>query len=341
MSAATPAPADDGGGPVPAVPRWRLAWRWALGLPPAYAGLLILLLLAAVLRPQLLSAFLLPLIARQAAPLGLAVIGQSLVMRARSIDLSSGGVIVAVSYLLTSGYFGVSDTVSMRLCVLLGLVVGVVNGVLIVRARASSMIVTLAVAMILLGIVIALSQFRAPGDAPEFLRELARQRIGGVPLPVLVWLAVLLPAAWLLRRTVYGRSLDAVGANPQAAALSGLPHLRVIFIGHVVSALISVLVRLHPGRFCRQGQCHPGPGPGLEFTGGGHPGRRQFRQWQGRHGRAGGGRLHADLPVQLSHQPGPGRTRPADAAGRDHCRCRAGLQPEQALNAGAAHRIDP
>jgi ribose transport system permease protein len=245
VSAALPSPAAPAPSTVPAaapVPaRWRRAARWALGLPPAYAGTLLLLLLAAWLRPQLLSLMLLPLIARQAAPLGLAVIGQSLVMRARSIDLSSGGVIVAVSYLLTSGYFPVSDAAAMGLCGLLGLAVGVLNGVLIVRLRASSMIVTLAVAMILLGIVIALSQFRAPGDAPEFLSTLARQRLAGVPVPVLVWLAALLPAAWWLKRTVYGRSLDAVGANPLAAALSGLPHLRVIFIGHVVSALISVL----------------------------------------------------------------------------------------------------
>lgn len=222
-------------------PLWQRVLRRALALPPAYAGLLVLLLLAAVMRPQLLSMMLLPLIARQAAPLGLAVIGQSLVMRARSIDLSSGGVIVAVSYLLTSGYFPVSDAGAMLLCVLLGLVVGVVNGTLIVKARASAMIVTLAVAMILMGIVIALSQFRAPGDAPEFLRELVRQRPGGVPLPVLLWLALLVPVAWFLRRSVYGRSLDAVGANPQAAALSGLPHLRVVFFAHVASAQFSVL----------------------------------------------------------------------------------------------------
>ena len=125
----------------------------------------------------------------------------------------------------------------MMMCVGLGLAVGVINGILIVKARASSMIVTLAVAMILLGIVIALSQFRAPGDAPEFLRELARLRVLGIPVPVLVWLAVLVPVALLLRSTVFGRYLDAVGANPQAAALSGIPHLRVIFVGHVASAL--------------------------------------------------------------------------------------------------------
>lgn len=220
---------------------WRHGARFVLALPPAYAGTAVLLVLAALLRPQLLSLFLLPLIARQAAPLGLAVISQSLVMRARSIDLSSGGVVVAVSYILTSGYFPVSDAVAMGMCVALGVVVGVINGGLIVKARASSMIVTLAVAMILLGIVIALSQFRAPGDAPEFLRELARLRVLGIPVPVLVWLAVLAPVALLLRTTVYGRYLDAVGANPQAAALSGIPYLRVIFVGHVASALISVL----------------------------------------------------------------------------------------------------
>lgn len=218
----------------------RLA-AFAIAAPPAYAGTVILLLLAAMLRPQLLSVMLLPLILRQAAPLGLAVIGQSLVMRARSIDLSAGGVVVAVSYILTSGFFSVSTPVGLLMCGVLGLGVGAVNGLLIVKARASSMIVTLAVAMVLLGIVIALSQFRAPGEAPESLREVARLRFFGVPVPVLVWLAVVLPAGLLLRLTVFGRYLDAVGANPLAAALSGIPYLRVIFIGHVASALLSVL----------------------------------------------------------------------------------------------------
>ncbi|MEO7854183.1 MAG: ABC transporter permease [Rubrivivax sp.] len=209
-------------------------------LPPAYAATLVLLALAAWLRPQLLSLPLLLLILRQAAPLGLAVMGQSLVMRARSIDLSVGGVIVAVSYILTSGLLSLSTGMAMGACVLLGVVVGVINGVLIVRARASSMIVTLAMAMILTGVVIALSQQRAPGDAPEVLRELARMRVANIPLPVLGWLAALVPVALWLRYSVYGRYLDAVGANPQAAALSGIPYLRVIFLGHVASALISV-----------------------------------------------------------------------------------------------------
>lgn len=227
--------------PAASLPRWRQALTVVMAIPPAYLGLALLLVLAAFLRPQLLSLGLLPLIARQAAPLGLAVIGQSLVMRSRSIDLSTGGVVVAVSYVLTSGFFPLSTGMALAMCLLLGVVVGAINGVLIVRARASSLIVTLAMAMILLGIVIALSQFRAPGEAPELLRELARRRVAGIPLPVLGWLAVLVPAIVLLRITVFGRYLDAAGASPQAAAISGIPYLRVIFCCHVASALMSVL----------------------------------------------------------------------------------------------------
>jgi ribose transport system permease protein len=217
--------------------------QWALQvlrLPPAYAATLVLLLLAAWLRPQLLSMPLLLLILRQAAPLGLAVMGQSLVMRARSIDLSVGGVVVAVSYILTSGFLSMPTGMAIFACVLLGVVVGTVNGLLIVRARASSMIVTLAMAMILTGIVIALSQQRAPGQAPELLRELALLRLAGIPLPASQVPAALVPVALWLRYSVYGRYLDAVGTNPKAAALSGIPYLRVIFLAHVSSALISV-----------------------------------------------------------------------------------------------------
>lgn len=224
-----------------APPAWRTWAAWPLRLPPAYLALAILVAVAAVMRPNLLSLGLLPLIARQAAPLGLAVMGQSLVMRAGSIDLSGGGIIVAVAYLLTSGYFPLPLPAALGLCVLLGLAVGAVNGVLIVRARASSMIVTLAMSMILTGIVIALSQLRAPGEAPELLRELASRRVLGLPLPVIAWLAVLAPATLLLKRTVFGRYLDAVGANPRAAALSGIPYLRIIFRCHVASALSAVL----------------------------------------------------------------------------------------------------
>ncbi len=220
--------------------RLAIAGRFVLNLPFAYLGTALLLLFAYFTRPVLLSPLFLLLIVRQAAPLGIAVIGQSICMRVLSLDLSIGGVIVAVSYILTSGALPYSDPVLIVICLLLGLVVGATNAFFITRLRASSVIVTLAMAMILTGIVISLGQFNAPGDAPEMLKFIGQKRIGIFPIALFVWLAVLIPAALFLRLSVFGRYVDAIGANPNAAWASGIPYIRVVSMVHILSSLFAV-----------------------------------------------------------------------------------------------------
>ena len=129
----------------------------------------------------------------------------------------------------------------IALCVLLGLAVGAINAFFITRLRASSVIVTLAMVLMLSGVVTAFSQYRAPGDAPEFLRYIGQTRIGIVPLAPLVWLAVLIPDAIFLRGSVFGRYIDAIGANPRAAWASGVPYVRVVYAAHILSSLFAVL----------------------------------------------------------------------------------------------------
>ncbi|ELW9527375.1 ABC transporter permease [Burkholderia cenocepacia] len=218
--------------------------RWFSRLPPAYAGSVCLLGCAYLARPNLLSPMLFLLILRQAAPLGIVTIGQSLTMRCRSLDLSAGGVMAAVSCLLTSGILTMPTPLACLLCVLFGAVVGAFNGVLIAYLRASAVIVTLSESMILSGIVIAVSQLRASGDAPEMLTALGTARPAGVPVALLAWLALLVAAAMFMRSTTFGRVVDAVGSNPRAAGLSGLPHLRVMFVVHVVSGVMSAFSAL-------------------------------------------------------------------------------------------------
>tara|TARA_R110002049_G_scaffold54866_1_gene152317 strand:- start:1091 stop:2065 length:975 start_codon:yes stop_codon:yes gene_type:complete len=214
--------------------------RFVFSLPFAYVGTALLLLFAYFTRPTLLSPLLLLLILRQAAPLGLAVIGQALCMRVLSLDLSIGGVIVAVSYILTSGVIPLSDPVLILACIAFGICVGLTNAFFITRLRASSVIVTLAMAMILTGVVISLGQFRAPGDAPKMLQYLGQKRIGIVPIALLVWITLLVPAALFLRFSVFGRYVDAIGANPNAAWASGIPYVKVVTIVHVMSSLFAV-----------------------------------------------------------------------------------------------------
>lgn len=211
-----------------------------LSLPIAYSGTAVLLLCAYFARPALLSPLLLLLILRQAAPLGIAVLGQSLCMRVLSLDLSFGGVAIMVGYFLTSGVLPLPDWMLIALCLAFGALVGTINAVFITWLRASSVIVTLAMAMILVGIVFAFSQFRAPGDAPQILRLIGQARIGIVPVAPFVWLALLVPMAIFLRRSVFGRHVDAIGANPRAAWTSGIPVVRVIFTVHILSSLFAV-----------------------------------------------------------------------------------------------------
>jgi ribose transport system permease protein len=148
---------------------------------------------------------------------------------------------MAVSYILTSGYLPLPEPVLIVICLLFGLAVGATNAFFITRLRASSVIVTLAMVLILGGVVTAFSQFRAPGDCPDGLRYIGQTRIGVVPIAPFVWFAVLIPMGLFLRVSVFGRYIDAIGANPRAAWVSGIPYVRVVFAAHMISSLCAVL----------------------------------------------------------------------------------------------------
>jgi ribose transport system permease protein len=211
------------------------------GLPVAYFGTAALLVCAGIFRPNLLQPFLLLLILRQAAPLGIAVIGQSLCIRLLSLDLSFGGVALAVSYILTSGLLPLPEPILIAICLVFGVAIGAINAFFITRLRASSVIVTLAMVLILSGVVAAFSQLRAPGDSPDMLRYIGQARLGILPVTVIVWIVALVPMALFLRWSVFGRFVDAIGANPRAAWTSGIPYVRAIYAAHILSSLFAVL----------------------------------------------------------------------------------------------------
>ena len=112
---------------------------------------------------------------------------------------------------------------------------------------------------------------------PEFLRYIGQTRVGILPLAVLVWLAVLIPAALFLRCSVFGRYLDAIGANPRAAWASGLPYVRVVFAAHILSSLFAVLSAFLLRRLRRIRQPHHRLRSRAEFARRGHSRRRHLR----------------------------------------------------------------
>jgi ribose transport system permease protein len=211
-----------------------------LRVPPAYFVCSALLLTLAVTKPQMMNADVMGIFIRQVAPLGILVLGQLLVMRVRSIDLSGAGVLLLVNYLIASGLL--SDLplgVVLILSLGIGGLIGLFNGWLVARRRVSAVIATLAVTVIITGFVQFLASGKPPGNMPELMNDIYKLKWGPLPLPVALWVVMTAGMALFLSRFVFGRFVMAVGENPTASHFSGVPVARTVLIAHVLAGLFA------------------------------------------------------------------------------------------------------
>lgn len=216
-----------------------------LRVPPAYYVFALLLLVLWLTRPQLMNTNVMGIFIRQVVPLGILVLGQLLVMRVRSIDLSGAGVILLVNYFLSSGLLPENAWgLHLTLALVTGLSIGLFNGVMVGVRRSSAVIVTLAVSILLIGAVQYLASGKPPGDVPDYLNDLFNGRVGSIPSPIIFWV-VLAFAMWLfLSRSVFGRYVDSVGENPTAAHFSGVPVARTVILAHTLAGLMAGIAAL-------------------------------------------------------------------------------------------------
>lgn len=214
--------------------------RRLLRIPPAYYVFAVLLLILWVARPNMLNLNVMGIFVRQIVPLGILVLGQLLVMRVRSIDLSGGGVILLINYTISSGVFpGASMIFFIVLALATGLAVGLFNGLMVGVRRASAVIVTLAVGIVLVGFVQYLSSGKPPGDVPGMFGDIYNTKLGPVPTPVIFWVVVSAALSLFLSRTVFGRYVTSVGENVQAAHFSGVPVARTVVLAHTLAGLLA------------------------------------------------------------------------------------------------------
>lgn len=207
---------------------------------PAYPALILLAITAAIVQPRLLSVPFLLIILRQATPLALAAIGQSLPIIGRSIDLSIGGVIALSNVILALPMLSKGPAWwSMAAPLALGAVVGLVNGILVAGVRASAVVATLGMSIILVGASYIVSGGAPAGQVHGFVRLLSTGRIGLFPVAGVILIVAAILIALLLRRSVHGQALQAVGSNHAAAALGGLAVQRELMIAHIVSGLLA------------------------------------------------------------------------------------------------------
>jgi ribose/xylose/arabinose/galactoside ABC-type transport system permease subunit len=192
----------------------------------------------------------------QSSTRSLAAVGQALVILTAGIDLSVGGVaILAVTMggalmTATPGFLGpVPMGVGVLVMLLVGAGFGAINGVLVSRLRVPSLIVTLATWQMALGIGSHLTAMATGKPAviielPKALAFLGQRGPGGVPTPVVVFIAAIAIGYFVLNHTTFGKSIYGVGDNETAAYLSGIKTKNIKFWVYLISGFCAAIAGL-------------------------------------------------------------------------------------------------
>ncbi len=206
-------------------------------------------------------------ILRQMVIVGTLGIGMTMVILIGGIDLSVGSVVLlsgAVAGTLIINY-GWNTWLAIVAALLVSMVVGVVNGFMVEKMRINPVIVTL-------GTLIAV---RGAGQAILWINNswievkdpvfdyVAAQRWWFLPVSAAIMFALYIVAAVLLKGTVFGRQIYALGGNERAAALCGLPVTRVKWLVYVLCSLFAGIAGLLTA--ARTGVVGPTVGLGYEF----------------------------------------------------------------------------
>ncbi|RFU82985.1 ABC transporter permease [Streptomyces triticagri] len=235
------APADRGGRSV------LLRRARELALVPA---LLLLLVLGALLNDSFLTERNLISILGASAALAMVVLAEALVLITGKFDLSLEsvvGVAPAVGALLVlpaaQAGFGTElpAVVSVLAILLVGAAIGAFNGVLVVKFKLNAFIVTLAMLIVLRGLLVGATEGKTLFGMPDAFYALATTTFLTIPMSVWLAAAAFGLAGLVLKYHRIGRSLYAIGGNPEAARAAGIRVERVMLGVFVVAGTLAAL----------------------------------------------------------------------------------------------------
>ncbi|MFC7243106.1 ABC transporter permease [Catellatospora aurea] len=251
MTAVGTAPAETATGGGARLTRRAFAVR-ELGIALA---LVLLVVTTTIVNPRFLSAQSLKDLLLGSTILAILAVGQAVVVITRNVDLSVGS-ILGLSAFATGAVFvavpGLPIPLMLVVGTALGAVLGAVNGGLIAAARVPALVVTLGTLYMFRGVDYMWATGRQinAADMPAAFLRMGTATVLGVPVLALFAAAVLVAVGYVLRYHRSGRELYAIGSDPAAARLSGIPSGRRVFYAFVTSGALAGLAGvLHAARF--------------------------------------------------------------------------------------------
>lgn len=210
----------------------------------ALVGLVIVSLLMCLASADFLSTQNLLNVGVQAAVTAILAFGLTFVIITAGIDLSVGSVAalgaICAGWAVTSA--GMPGWLALVIGPLVGLIAGLVSGAAVAYGKLPAFIATLAMLSVARGLALVTSG-GLPIEMPGVVSALGGS-LGPIPVPIIVMAIAGLLTAFVLNRTVFGRSLFAIGGNEEAARLAGLPVQRTLAAAYALSGLFAGIAGL-------------------------------------------------------------------------------------------------
>lgn len=228
--------------------------------------LILLIIVFSILSPNFMDVNNLFNILRQVTTLGIVAVGFAFVLITGGIDLSVGyqiSLYVVVCGMMMS-QFGLPWPVAVVLVLVLGVLVGLINGVIITFTGVAPLIVTLSMMTILNGVSYLLSKGLPISGFPSDFSILGQGAIFGIPVSLFILLAVWGVGLFIIGKTYIGRYLYAIGNNVEAARLSGVNTRRTLLFVYAICGLFTAVGAVL--LLSRLNSAQSATGAGFEFS---------------------------------------------------------------------------
>lgn len=221
-------------------------WRELLARFGLLLAFVVMVIVLALISDRFLTPSNIINVLRQISVNAIISFGMTVVIIGAGIDLSVGSLLalvgVAVALLATGA--GLPVWIALLLALVIGVLLGSVNGLFVGYAGVAPFIVTLAALTIFRGSALVLTDGRPVSGLPPIFSQIGYGSFLKLPVPVWLMLGVLLITYVLLRHTALGRAVYAVGGNAEAARLSGIPVRRTLTFTYAFSGLTTAVAAI-------------------------------------------------------------------------------------------------
>ncbi|WP_052130149.1 ABC transporter permease [Ureibacillus sinduriensis] len=170
-----------------------------------------------------------------------------MIMILRDIDISVGSTVALSSVVMATLYnnLGVPMEAAIIICLLVGALCGLINGLLIIKFKElSAVIVTLGTMILYRGLAYVILEDQASGNFPEWFSFFGWGHVAGIPFILLVFVLFAIGFTLLLHKTTFGRQIFAMGNNPTASRFSGVQVDKIKIIVFVLAGLMAAITAI-------------------------------------------------------------------------------------------------